>query len=208
MGMIEVNRERVGRLEIESSLYVFIKDEISPGISLSAEWFWTGLEELVDEFAPRNRTLLEKRDMYQEQIDAYLRERAGMANDTEHYKQILHDIGYIVEQGEDFTIGTQGVDPELSTIAGPQLVVSVNNSRYAVNVVNGLWGSLYDALYGSDVIPERVGAEKGQAYNPVRGDKVVAYSLQFFKMALNNLWRNLNSFTRLRWAPVCRRFCW
>lgn len=182
--MVESNRQRAGQLEIASSLYAFINEEVAPDISLSAARFWEGLETLVRELAPRNKALLQKRDDIQKQIDAYHKERVGQKHDTETYRQFLHDIGYIVARGEDFTITTEDVDPEISRIAGPQLVVPVNNSRYAVNAVNGRWGSLYDALYGSDVIPEIPGLEKGQGYNPVRGEKVIAYSAGFLDSAL------------------------
>lgn len=173
-----------GRLSIAGSLHRLIEQEIAPGTGIDAKQFWLGLETLVAELQEENRSLIRKRDSLQTQIDSYHKERIDQPHDPVAYKQFLIDIGYIVEEGGDFTISTHNVDSEISTIAGPQLVVPVTNSRYAVNAVNGRWGSLYDALYGTDVIAETGGAEKGCSYNPIRGEKVIAYGVDFLDSAI------------------------
>ena len=181
--MGKAKRALVGHLAIDSSLFNFIEEDVALGMPLSGRQFWAALEALVREATPANRALLKKRDDYQAKIDAY-HQRVGDAHDERRYRKFLEEIGYIVEEGGDFAITTGNVDPEISRIAGPQLVVPVNNSRYAVNAVNGRWGSLYDALYGSDVIPEDDGAERGAGYNRRRGGKVISYSARFLDVAI------------------------
>jgi malate synthase len=177
------NRVQVGNLEIAEPLYAVVERGIAPGTGLAPEVFWHGFERLVADMSPKNRELLQKRDDLQARIDAYHLERRGQAHDPAAYKQFLCDIGYIAEEGEPFSITTQNADPEITTIAGPQLVVPVMNARYAINAVNARWGSLYDALYGTDVIPEDEGAEMGSGYNPRRGTKVMAYGSRFLDEA-------------------------
>ena len=135
-------------------------------------------DHMADVTVPANRFLIEKRNRMHEQINEYHREHPGKP-EPDGYRRFLREIGYLVPEGDDFEISTANVDPEIATIAGPQLVVPVSNARFALNAANARWGSLYDALYGTDVIPEDGGAERGGAYNPVRGDKVIAYARAF-----------------------------
>ena len=172
-------RVQVGGLQVAKILYDFVNNEAIPGTGVEPAKFWAEMENILNEFAPRNKALLAKRDEIQATIDNWHRERAGQAHDAAAYKQFLQEIGYLLPEGEDFQIGTQNVDPEIATMAGPQLVVPVMNARYALNAANARWGSLYDALYGTDVIPEDNGAEKGRGYNPVRGEKVIAFARDF-----------------------------
>ncbi len=163
------DRVAVGNLRIDHSLYELVRDQIAPGTGRDADDVWASFDEIVADLAPKNRALLEARDALQERLDAWHRERAGAAIDEGEYRAFLLEIGYLVAEGDDFEITTTAVDPEISSIAGPQLVVPVDNPRYALNATNARWGSLYDALYGTDVIPEDGGAQIGSSYNPVRG---------------------------------------
>ncbi len=167
---------RVNRsgLQVAEVLDTFINDEALPGSGVARDNFWSGVASLVNDLTQRNRTLLERRDELQSQIDRWHLDRKGQPIDTGAYKAFLVEIGYLVDEGPDFEIATAGVDPEIATIAGPQLVVPVLNARFALNAANARWGSLYDAFYGTDIIPEGVGTEKGTSYNPQRGDLVVA----------------------------------
>ena len=176
-------RIKKGALEIATELYDLVEKEIMPGTGVESEKFWAELESILTDLAPKNKALLEKRDKIQKQIDAWHIERKGKAIDLDEYKAFLAEIGYLVPEGEDFKVSTENVDPEIATIAGPQLVVPVMNVRYALNAANARWGSLYDALYGTDVISEEGGAERGGAYNPVRGEKVIAYARDFLDQA-------------------------
>ena len=173
------DRIAAGSLQVDKELYDFINNEALPGTDISPETFWNGLESLVDGLAPRNRELLATRDELQAQIDAWYQENRDQPIDLPEYKAMLQEIGYLVPEGDDFTVDTANVDDEISTIAGPQLVVPVTNPRYALNAANARWGSFYDALYGTDVIPEDDGAERGSGYNAVRGAKVIAFARQF-----------------------------
>ena len=165
-------------LLIDKELHDFIVDEAMPGTGLDAQAFFAAFAEIVHDLAPRNRELLAERDAVQARIDAWHREN-GAPTDMQAYTAFLREIGYILPEGEDFVIDTGNVDPEISTVAGPQLVVPVNNARYALNAANARLGSLYDALYGTDAIPEAGGAEKGVGYNPKRGEKVIAWAREF-----------------------------
>jgi len=175
----EQARIQQGRLDISAPLHQVLEKEIAPGLDVSANDFWLGLEDMVTRLSENNRQLLQERDVLQIKIDEYHRKRYGAEHNAAEYRTFLKEIGYIVDEGDDFTITTENVDPEIALIAGPQLVVPVNNSRYAVNAVNGRWGSLYDALYGTDVISEGAGAEKGSDYNPIRGEKVISFGVDF-----------------------------
>lgn len=170
------SRSSVGSLRIASSLHRFVQEEALPGTGLDPDSFWAGVDALLHDLAPRNRALLEKRDSLQAQVDAWFHERRGKPQDVAEHERFLREIGYIVPEGEAFSVTTANLDPEMSTIAGPQLVVPVSNARYALNAANARWGSLYDALYGTDAIPEDDGAEIGAAYNPRRGAKVIAFA--------------------------------
>jgi len=172
-------RIRKGNLEVAQVLHDLIEQRILPGVGVDSGAFWKGFESLVDTFAPRNRELLAKRDAIQAQIDAWHRERAGQPHDAAAYKQFLTEIGYLLPEPADFKISTQNVDAEIAEQCGPQLVVPVMNARYALNAANARWGSLYDALYGTDAISEEGGATKGPGYNEVRGAKVIACAKAF-----------------------------
>jgi malate synthase len=162
-------------LSVARELYDLIRDEIAPGTGVDPDHFWTEYAKLLEDLVPANRFLLEKRDLMHEQINAWYREHPGKP-ELAAYKTFLREIGYLVPEGGAFEITTERVDPEISTVAGPQLVVPVSNARFALNAANARWGSLYDALYGTDMIPEDDGCEKGTRFNPVRGEKVIAMS--------------------------------
>ncbi len=168
-----------GGLGVAPVLCELLEADIAPGTGVTAQQFWQGLEAIVNELAPRNRELLATRDKLQAQIDAWHRANPGAGYDRVAYKAFLREIGYLLPEGEDFVITTDNVDPEVATLAGPQLVVPVMNARYALNAANARWGSLYDALYGTDVIPEDGGATRSGPYNPVRGARVIAYARDF-----------------------------
>ena len=169
----------ISGLRIDEKLYDLVRDEIAPGTGVDADEFWQSLAAIVRDLGPRNRALLEKRDELQNQIDRYHLARKGEPFKQEEYTAFLKQIGYLVEEGGDFQVRTADVDPEITVIPGPQLVVPLDNARYALNAANARWGSLYDALYGTDVIPEADRAEKGETYNPIRGAKVIAYTEEF-----------------------------
>ena len=173
------DRITAGSLQVDQELYNFINNEALPGTDISPEAFWGGLDSLVHGLGPRNQELLAARDELQARIDAWYRENGNQPIDLPEYKAMLREIGYLAPEGDDFTVDTANVDDEISTIAGPQLVVPVTNPRYALNAANARWGSFYDALYGTDVIPEDDGAERGTDYNPVRGAKVIAFARKF-----------------------------
>ena len=168
-----------GSLSVSTDLELFLKSEVLPGLDLSEEHFWISLEQIIAEFHPRNKELLKIRESMQEQIDAWHIAHPGLEKNLDVYKNFLKDIGYLLEESEDFSISTQNVDPEISSIAGPQLVVPISNARFALNAANARWGSLYDALYGTDMISEEDGASRAGAYNPLRGDKVIEFAKKF-----------------------------
>jgi malate synthase len=175
----------IANLRISRPLYDLVRSEIAPGTGLDPDTVWTAFGSIVEDLGPENRRLLDVRARHEREIDAWHRERAeagegpGEALDPHEYKAFLSEIGYLVPEDDPFTITTRDVDPEISSIAGPQLVVPVDNARYALNAANARWGSLYDALYGTDVIGEEDGAERGTAYNPVRGNRVVEWTERF-----------------------------
>ena len=181
--MSALNPVTIKNLKIARSLYDLVQSEIAPGTDLDPDAVWTAFGAIVETLGPENRRLLEVRARHEQEIDAWheeqARERPGAALDPHAYKSFLTQIGYLVAEDDPFTITTKDVDPEISSIAGPQLVVPVDNARYALNAANARWGSLYDALYGTDVISEEDGAERGTAYNPVRGSRVVEWSERF-----------------------------
>ncbi|MCG8537542.1 MAG: malate synthase G, partial [Pseudomonadales bacterium] len=175
-------RTQIGGLEIATNLYDLVANEIAPGTGVEPDQFWAELEKILADLAPKNKALLEKRDDIQAKIDQWHRDNKGNFN-FEEYKSFLTQIGYLLPEGEPFNVTTENVDAEIAEIAGPQLVVPVMNARYALNAANARWGSLYDALYGNDVISEDDGAEKGKGYNPKRGAKVIAYARGFLDQA-------------------------
>ncbi len=174
---------QVGGLQVAKVLFDFVNNEAIPGTGLTAEQFWAGADKVIHDLAPKNKALLAKRDDFQARIDAWHQERAGQAHDAVAYKAFLQDIGYLLPEAADFQATTQNVDEEIARMAGPQLVVPVMNARFALNASNARWGSLYDALYGTDAISEADGAEKGKGYNKVRGDKVIAFARAFLDEA-------------------------
>ncbi|MEK9545036.1 MAG: malate synthase G, partial [Pelagibacteraceae bacterium] len=174
-----MSKIKKGNLSIDSVLVDFIEKEAIPETDINIENFWKEFDEAVHELAPINKQLLGKRDSIQKQIDEWHLSNKGKEINKEEYFKFLKSINYIVEEKEDFKISTANVDDEIAQIAGPQLVVPIDNARYALNAANARWGSLYDALYGTDVIPEDGGATKSGGYNPARGDKVIEYAKKF-----------------------------
>jgi malate synthase len=169
---------KVGNLQVDSGFYEFINGEVLPDSQVEQGHFWAGLETLVSELTPKNKALLMRRDELQEKINSWYQTNKETFS-FEEYKNFLTDIGYLEPDVEDFEITTENVDESVSLQAGPQLVVPVNNGRYAINAANARWGSLYDALYGTDVISEEDGANREGGYNPIRGDKVIQYGREF-----------------------------
>ena len=172
MGMIEKNG-----LKIDEKLYNFIRDKALPGTGVDPDGYFRSMAEIIADLAPKNRALLAKRDAMQAKIDAWYKEN-GAPSDMAVYEAFLREIGYLLPEGPNFSVSTSNVDPEIATIAGPQLVVPLMNARYSLNAANARWGSLYDALYGTDAISDEGGAEKGKGYNPARGAKVIAWARQ------------------------------
>ncbi|MEQ8496386.1 MAG: malate synthase G, partial [Gammaproteobacteria bacterium] len=166
-------------LEVSVPLHDLVVREILPDLGMDARAFWALLEEVITEMAPKNNILLLKRYQIQAEINTWHQSRSDKPHDHEQYRKFLERIGYLLPEGPDFTVTTTNVDDEIALIAGPQLVVPVKNARYALNATNARWGSLYDALYGTDVIDESDGADKGGAYNPVRGARVIAWARAF-----------------------------
>ena len=169
-----VSRVQRGSLQVAAELDALICDQALPGTGVAVDEFWAGFERCLAELGPVNKKLLAVRDELQQQIDHWHLERKGRSVDAVEYKAFLQDIGYLLPEPDSVTITTTKVDAEIATIAGPQLVVPVMNARYALNAANARWGSLYDAFYGTDIIPESPGREKGSSYNPARGELVVA----------------------------------
>lgn len=170
------DRIKIGTLEIAKVLHDLVVDKIAPGTGINPEHFWSELDSIANDLMPKNQALLAKRDELQAKIDAWHQARQGSAIDMAEYKAFLIELGYLLPEGDAFSIDTANVDAEIATIAGPQLVVPVKNARFALNAANARWGSLYDALYGTDMISDQGGAEKGGAYNPKRGAKVIAFA--------------------------------
>ncbi|MFL1493481.1 malate synthase G [Pseudomonas antarctica] len=174
---------QVGGLQVAKVLFDFVNNEAIPGTGITADQFWAGADKVIHDLAPKNKALLAKRDDFQARIDTWHQTHAGQAHDPVVYKAFLQDIGYLLPEAADFQASTQNVDDEIARMAGPQLVVPVMNARFALNASNARWGSLYDALYGTDAISEADGAEKGKGYNKVRGDKVIAFARAFLDEA-------------------------
>ncbi|NVZ93287.1 malate synthase G [Pseudomonas sp. D6002] len=174
---------QVGGLQVAKVLFDFVNNEAIPGTGITADQFWAGADKVIHDLAPKNKALLAKRDDFQARIDTWHQAHAGQAHDAVAYKAFLQDIGYLLPEAADFQASTQNVDEEIAHMAGPQLVVPVMNARFALNASNARWGSLYDALYGTDAISEADDAEKGKGYNKVRGDKVIAFARAFLDEA-------------------------
>jgi len=166
-------------LQVDETLHALLVNDIAPGTGVDPDTFWQGVADIWATLGPENQRLLAERESLQKQIDQWHRDRKGEAFDAAAYEAFLREIGYLHPEPEPFSISTENVDAEIAHIAGPQLVVPVMNARYALNAANARWGSLYDALYGTDAIPEDNGAERGGAYNPIRGDRVIAWARDF-----------------------------
>ncbi|MGH1487328.1 MAG: malate synthase G [Cellvibrionaceae bacterium] len=171
-------------LRVAAALDELMTNDIIPGLDIDSEKVWQGFSELVHELAPKNADLLKKRDAIQRQLDEWHRSNPELINDMAAYKKFLAEIGYLVPEGEDFSVTTENVDEEIAQIAGPQLVVPVNNARFSLNAANARWGSLYDALYGTDTIPEDAGYERGNSFNERRGVRVIAKAAGFLDTAI------------------------
>ncbi len=168
-----------GSLKVSQELDNFLTDELLPGLDINPDAFWESFERVLDEFGPRNKELLAKRTEIQKTIDNWHISKKGSPHNHDEYVNFLKEIGYLLEEGDDFEITTQNVDEEIALVAGAQLVVPIMNARFSLNATNARWGSLYDALYGTDMISEEEGAEKSGPYNPVRGNKVIEFSKNF-----------------------------
>lgn len=177
-------RIQTGGLQVAEGLYNFINNEALPGTGISDEQFWSAMDAVIHDLAPRNRELLAKRDDFQTKIDQWHISHKALPFNFAEYKAFLQEIGYLIPEGADFSAETNNVDPEMATMAGPQLVVPVMNARFALNAANARWGSLYDGLYGTDAISAENGAEAGSSYNPARGAKTIAFARDFLNEAV------------------------
>ena len=190
-----MNKIKKGNLTISSLLLEFINKEVLPGIDINADEFWKKFDSTIHALAPINKALIEKRESIQKKIDAWHLSNANKDLNKEKYINFLKSIDYIVEEKGDFQVTTQNIDDEIARIAGPQLVVPVDNARYAINAANARWGSLYDSLYGTDVISEANGATKFGPYNPIRGNKVIEYAKNFLDKTfplINKSWKDIS----------------
>ena len=192
---------KVKNLSVSLELANFINKDLLPKTGIIKDKFWSGLDRYAHELAPKNKNLLEFREILQKKIDIWHRERKGKKIDIKKYTKFLEEIGYLKKEGKKFQIQTKNVDSEISTIAGPQLVVRVMNARYALNAANARWGSLYNALYGTDVIKDSNGAERGKKYNFIRGEKVIKYSkkiLDSYVPLKNGSWKDVKNIPRVK----------
>jgi len=190
----------LGLLSIAYELLDFVNNELLPGTNVIKENFWSGLDKCAHELAPKNRKLLEFRENLQKKIDIWHEDKKGEKIDIKEYSNFLIKIGYLKKEGEKFQIETKNVDSEISIIAGPQLVVPIMNARYALNAANARWGSLYNALYGTDVIPESDGASRGNKYNPIRGKKVIEYARNVLDANVplqNGSWKDISEIPKV-----------
>ncbi|WP_373776081.1 malate synthase G [Neisseria dentiae] len=178
------NYTRTAGLQVDNHLYQFVEEVLAKHPDVESAAFWQGLTDLVRKFAPRNRALLEKRDRIQAEIDAWHKQNPGAVKDEAAYQAFLKGLGYLVDAPAEFKIATANVDRELAEQAGPQLVVPINNARYALNAANARWGSLYDALYGTDAIDQSGDLAPGKGYNPKRGDAVIAFAREFLDSSI------------------------
>ena len=190
----------LGQLSIASELLDFVNKELLPGTGISKKIFWSGLDKYAHELSAKNKNLLEFREILQKKIDIWHRDRKGKKINNKKYVNFLKEIGYLKKEGKKFQIQTRNVDNEISSIAGPQLVVPVMNARYALNAANARWGSLYDSLYGTDVISDTKGAERGKKYNYLRGEKVIEYARNFLDKHVplkKGSWKNISKIPKV-----------
>lgn len=178
-----ISRTQLGSLQVDPLLAEFVNTQLLPELRLTEADFWAGFESILEQFTSRNTALLAERDKFQAQIDEWHTSYSAEPFDAAAYEQFLWDTGYLIEEGSDFSISTENVDPEIATLAGPQLVVPVKNARFALNAANARWGSLFDAIYGSDVIAEDDDCERSPGYNPIRGQQVIAFAKDFLDQA-------------------------
>tara|TARA_B100000700_G_scaffold20529_1_gene19995 strand:- start:7474 stop:9627 length:2154 start_codon:yes stop_codon:yes gene_type:complete len=196
-----MNYTKIGKLSVADELLKFVNNELLPGTNINQEKFWSGFDKAVHELAPINKRLLSFRDEIQKKIDKWHIDNKGKEFNTKAYRSFLEEIGYLVKEGEKFSIETKNVDSEICSIAGPQLVVPVMNARYSLNAANARWGSLYNALYGTDVISESGGAEKGKKYNYIRGEKVIEYARDFLDVNVpltNGSWKDISEIPNVK----------
>ncbi|MDC0059589.1 malate synthase G [Pelagibacteraceae bacterium] len=195
-----MNYVKLGKLSLAEVLLKFVNNELLPGTNIEPIKFWSGFDKAVHELAPKNRKLLEFRENLQKKIDVWHRDKKAEKIDIKEYSTFLSEIGYLKKEGEKFIIETKNVDSEISSIAGPQLVVPVMNARYSLNAANARWGSLYNALYGTDVISESSGAERGKKYNHIRGEKVIEYArniLDAYVPLQKDSWKNIKEIPKV-----------
>ena len=196
-----MNYTKIGKLSVADELLKFVNNELLPGTNINQENFWSGFDKAVHELAPINKRLLSFRDEIQKKIDKWHIDNKGKEFNTKVYRSFLEEIGYLVKEGEKFSIETKNVDSEICSIAGPQLVVPVMNARYSLNAANARWGSLYNALYGTDVISESGGAERGKKYNYIRGEKVIEYARDFLDVNVpltNGSWKDISEIPNVK----------
>ena len=192
---------KIKNLSVSKILFNFINNELLKGLKIKKNHFWSGFDKAIHELAPKNKKLLNIRDKIQKNIDQWHVNNRDKKFDLENYKNFLKKIGYLVNEEENFSIETKNVDDEISNIAGPQLVVPVMNSRYSLNAANARWGSLYNALYGTDVISEEDGAKKGEKYNYIRGEKVIKYARDFLDANVpltNHSWKDISEIPKVK----------
>jgi len=170
---------KLGGLAIARPLFELVKNDISPSTGVDNEKFWSSFEEIVRDFQPKNSELLARRDQLQKKIDEWHQKHCDEKHDAKAYKKFLQDIGYLVDEPDDFKITTTNVDTEIAEVAGPQLVVPLDNARYVLNATNARWGSLYDAFYATNAISEADGCKKIKKYNPIRGERVIEIAREF-----------------------------
>ena len=194
------NYIKIKNLSVSEKLLNFVNEELLPGTKIKKEFFWDGFDRYVHELAPKNNKLLEIREKLQKNIDDWHKDRKGQKINIKKYKEFLTKIGYLKKTGPNFKIKTKNVDAEISSICGPQLVVPISNPRYALNAANARWVSLYDSLYGTDVIPETKGALRGKTYNPLRGERVIYYVRNFldkFVPLKDKSWKDLKKIPKV-----------
>ena len=192
---------KVYDLSVSSVLLNFINNELLPGTNISKSRFWMGLNKTLHDLSPINKKILETREKIQKSLDSYHLERKGRKFNFNEYKNYLIKINYLKKAGPNFKIKTKNVDKEISSICGPQLVCPVSNARFLLNAANARWVSLYDSLYGSNIIPETKGALKGKTYNPIRGKKVIEYARDLLDKYIplkNNSWKNLDEIPNIK----------